>query len=51
LATNAKIGLGSRKRKGAKVRHGNTDKSLPLKQFGAKTQNFKGVKMIINYGG
>jgi hypothetical protein len=26
-------------------------KSLPPTQFGAKTQNFKSVKMIINYGG
>jgi hypothetical protein len=24
---------------------------LPAVQFGAKTQNFKSVKIIINYGG
>ncbi len=51
LATNAKIGPGSRKREGTKGQHGNTDESLPPTQFGAKTQNFQSVKMTINYGG
>jgi hypothetical protein len=37
--------------KGAKVQHGNADKSLPLMQFCTKTQHFKSVKMISNYGG
>jgi hypothetical protein len=50
LATDTKIGLSSRKRKGTKVRHEKTDKNLPPTQFGAKTQNFKSVKMIISYG-
>jgi hypothetical protein len=35
-----------------KERHqGAASKSLPAVQFGAKTQNFKSVKIIINYGG
>jgi hypothetical protein len=39
------------KRKGAKVLHGNANKSLPPRLiFCAKTQNFKSVKMTINYG-
>jgi hypothetical protein len=46
-----KLGWAQEKWKGAKVWHGNADTSLPLTQFGAKTQNFKSVKMIINYGG
>jgi hypothetical protein len=50
LAANAKIGPGSRKMKGTKVQYGNTDKSLPLTQFGANTKKFKSVKMIV-YGG
>jgi hypothetical protein len=36
------------KQKGKAPRCG---KNLPLKKIGAKTQNFKSVKMIINYGG
>jgi hypothetical protein len=39
LTTNDKIGPSSRKREGAKVRHGITNKSLPPMQFGTKTQN------------
>jgi hypothetical protein len=35
-----------------KERHqGAASKSLPPIQFGTKTQNFKSVKIIINYGG
>jgi hypothetical protein len=51
LAADAKIGLGARKRKGAKVWHGNIDKSLPPTQFGVKTKKIKSVMMIVNYGG
>jgi hypothetical protein len=39
--------LGWMKEKGKAPRCG---KNLPPTKFGTKTQNFKSVKMIINYG-
>jgi hypothetical protein len=47
LATHAKIGRTKEKER----LQGAASKSLPPTQFGTKTQNFKSVKMIINYGG
>jgi hypothetical protein len=41
-----KHGLDERKRKRPRC-----GKKLPPTKFGAKTPNFKSVKMIINYGG
>jgi hypothetical protein len=46
LPTDAKIG--QMKEKGKAPRCG---KNLPPTEFGTKTQNFKSVKMIINYAG
>jgi hypothetical protein len=47
LATQKKLAVQKKKE-----RHQDAaSKSLPPTQFGAKTQNLKSVKMIINYGG